>query len=111
MRKDPNFGDGYNLGMKTAEGLCAAGPWTYRTDTGDEKGKVVESADLSEKSILAQIDTLILPTFLYRKGPCFYAVRIELRLNDNEPVERLMVISFDWLRKHLKAFAEIHGGE
>ena len=27
---------------------CAAGPWTYRTDTGDETGKVVESAELPE---------------------------------------------------------------
>lgn len=28
---------------------CAAGPWVYRTDTGDEHGKVMEDAELPKK--------------------------------------------------------------
>lgn len=39
----------FEQGAEWGQLSCAASPWTYRTDTGDRHGKVVESAELPEK--------------------------------------------------------------
>lgn len=78
---------------------CAASPWHYRTDTGDEHGKVVESAELpvgNEVRYLALVDS---PhnreTIIYWSEGSWY---IDCGTMD---------CKHGWLLKHLIAWAEI----
>lgn len=78
----------------------AASPWTYRTDTGDEHGKVVESAELPEKDskkvFIGKFKGMIYKyeIILWGKYGGMYLVCGAGR-------------DFNWLRKHLIAYAEI----
>jgi len=97
---------------------CATTPWTYRTDTGDEHGKVVESAELPEKISSKEIlgDFNIIPENL-----CNFNRYGTFQWYDQEPEEYNNAgfdihdwyvageqVTDDWLRKHLIAWAEIN---
>ena len=79
---------------------CAADPWTYRTDTGDETGKIVEDAELPEEKlgwILVMIDhrdNISYPTYYWSETTKHW-------------IYDCFGIDTNWLRKHLVAWAEI----
>jgi len=77
------------MSIKNLSGSCAAGRWIYRTDTGDETGKVVESAEYPVKEgwYLCMADNYVGYLLLHRSDKC----------NANRTN----------LRKHLIAYAEI----
>ena len=98
------YHDGINKGIAS----CAAGPWTYRTDTGDATGKVVETAELPklEKNI---------PLLILTKEKNYgteYGILYYDELDIVEPGYHwsvdLIMVSEDWLREHLIAYAEIN---
>ena len=83
-----------DFGFKRGQQSCAAGPWIYRTDTGDETGKVVESAELPK----GKDDTWFLMLYGF-DDQCMGLATI----NDIEKQPK-------WFRLHCKAYAEIRKG-
>jgi hypothetical protein len=99
--------DAYKQGQQS----CAAGPWTYRTDTGDKKGQVVESAELPSDDKCGYYIALLdygdedSPYYeLMIAVPNRETLKFELHFTDKNPTNET------WLRKHLIAWAEIRTG-
>ena len=76
------------------EQSCATGPFIYRTDTGDETGKVVEDTGLPK----GKDDTWFLMLYGF-DDQCMGLATI----NDIEKQPK-------WFRLHCKAYAEIRKG-
>ena len=106
---EETFKVGWDAGIEN----CAASPWTWRTDTGDATGKVVENAELPEgKEEDPWCMLFHCGNFKYQED--FYVVAETMyRGLGNEKVLSLGggVREEDWLRKHLIAYAEIQGGK
>lgn len=55
--------------IKQGQLSCAAGPWTYRTDTGDEHGKVYWDDKLPEKKVDGVLILIIISNLIaYKMG-------------------------------------------
>ena len=94
--KKPLKGFSYVEGVGDGIAQCAASPWTYRTDTGDEHGKVVESAELPEEG------RPLLVTMTDEDNQSSYCVTtISWRSDEHR----------DFYRKYLIAWAVIQGGK
>ena len=91
---------------------CAASPFTYRTDTGDEHGKVVEDAELPERDI--HENHFFLLWFDDDNSSPFELAKLRANIwiynpGSIENVTKNQVADITWLRKHLIAWAEIRG--
>lgn len=86
---------------------CATGPWHYRTDTGDEHGKVVESAELPEKDYTREL----LFKFKRLSWEGFYheVAHVASHIDETEifVMGRGRYKSDNWLYKNLIAWAKI----
>ena len=85
--------DAYKQGQQS----CAAGPWVYRTDTGDETGKVVESAGFPKNQ-----DKLYL---LLTKGKDILI--LDSRYGDWIIKGSGSTVTIEWLQRNVIAFAEV----
>ena len=99
--------------LDTGNKGCATGKWHYRTDTGDETGKVVESAELPEKGkwkrYLIHVNDECIGVEPERQ-PSYCVLYGSEQGFDGWCLDRDELVTDDWLRKHLIAWAEIKGG-
>ena len=86
--------EAFHTGRESGISECAAGPFHYRTDTGDKHGKVVESAELPE---------------LKKDHLGWFRYEHEFLLVIH-PTSKVAQVTDD-LRKHLIAYAEIRGSD
>ena len=104
------FNMGYHAGVIDGRDSCAASPWTWRTDTGDATGKVVEDAELPEKTgkKLFWLDCMITDGRDYIETA---EVWIDGKTGRQWGDTEANVFADDYLRNCLIAYAEIQGGE
>ena len=93
-----------------AQQSCAASPWTYRTITGDETGKVVEGMDLPERTEAEKNWDPLLIKFRPEGGECArpFAKLLQYMIGTWH-IQGYGNVTDAWLRKHLIAWAEIRG--
>jgi len=106
----------FQRGKIEGQQSCASSPWIYRTDTGDEYGKVVESAELPADNLNCEQfsdneDKSYLGEIRHQDGSGGFRI-VEFGEPDPEDDEINYYIDHgwiktDWLRKHLIAYAEI----